>query len=269
MDVPVDADTQPGKISENHPLVVLFRATKIWNRAASELEFSAKAVFDRLSQLDNFPRHDSVIDDETWQRISSYRYDCTIMPLVFSLNSIGTSIGRMEDALSRIEGVYRGEMKVKVEDRILRTLEAMRTLESDLRATLPNVEKPKTPYAIRQQSLGHLVSLLEVFLESIVETRRTLSAEVIDEALFNSIVDQEEVLRRMKANAARWRDNPSQKMASNVEEFRSQAIEVASAFRTLKMETMLACDSAGMYFFNRVSPRLTREDIVQQCMAGF
>lgn len=244
---------------ESHPLAVLYRALKELEQKAQSFEIDVQIACKRLRPLDQYPSHDTVLDEKTWQNLSAFPFNTDVMPLTFSMQRVDISIERLQDALSRIQGCYSEEMKARSEDRIAQSLEQLRVLQSDLSSLLIELPRPRQPNLIRHQSLSHLLRMITPFLLKVEETRKNLSGE--DESQLDfAIEEQKKIMLSLKADLYRLRDNPNRRMAGEMDSLYQTSLQLTKSFRRLKVDAMVQCHHAGMRFYNRVGT-LTLEKI--------
>ena len=259
MDIREAGDLSGG---EKHPVALAFEDLKQLASMAESFELECRLTRDRLHPLDDYPGQDTLIDKETWSRLSSHPFDLVALPLRFSMRSVAVSIRSLEEAHARIAGVFDEPIKARTEDRLAFALSGLKKLEADLEDVFPDLSQPRTPASIRQQSFGHLLKVLERFLNKVAEVRRgDYTKEVAD--LISAIVPHEEVMSLIRADLARWRDDPGQKMSEKAEGVYLQSIDLARFFKRLKVDFMVMCHHAGIGFYNRAG-RMTLEKIEAQ-----
>ncbi len=248
----VDKDNPPPAhvhTTENCPMLRLWEGlTHPLPISAVSLSFNARTAKDQLVPLDSTKRHDTVLDEETLDRIYPSRHRRAAMA---GHAGLAHSLQTLERVAADLHRVYRGPLKVRYEDRVLRHLEEARQLV-ELFSTAPRTGKTKnTPYKIRQQVLGGLHNDFTELLEQLSPLRRTFDHKTLSEGLFKELDQIVADLYRLRAAVGRWRDNPSQKMAGKISECASSVELIHKQLERMRNNSQVLCQEMGIEFFNR------------------
>lgn len=207
----------------------------------------------QMLMLDASPRHDSVLDDETWHAVIAFPYSSAQLPIRESRRDLKQSRMFMEQALDAISGVYRGDHKVKSEDQLRRQLakldELMQVLD-DIAAEEP----PRQPYLIRQQSLSSLLLSFADVVGGLTALRKSMTGENLADGIFERLAELERCFTRMRADLSRWRDNPSQQLGTKMETFAHEVGALVYSLNTLLKDVRRECRKEGIVFYNRCGP---------------
>jgi hypothetical protein len=219
-----------------------------------QLYLACELAHQQLRVLDGAPRHDTLLDDETVKTLTAWPYDALRNNLSAVEEELKTSEWRLCRASEHIRGYFTGDLKVQAEDRLNRHLaEANKLLAlfSELRS---EYQPPNRPYLIRKQTLSGLLPLLSVIKDLLRDVRVTMKQEELDRKSYCALEGLIATAFRLRAQVARWRDNPSQKMAQKIDAWFEQVKAFREAFRTLHARSMLECLRDGVKIPGRGGP---------------
>jgi len=242
----------PASIWDENPYYRLLQGLKQIVQDADFLPTHCKFTRDQLLLIENAPRHDTVLDDETWQAIWGPPYYYSgFSPLERPITALQVSLNTLMDAAEAVRGEFRGLEKVRTEDRLVRHVTEAQELLAHFEQLRDELELPRQPYLIRQQSLSSLLSSIVDLLEQVIYLRRQLTAADYPDGLFAILTEQECAVRRLVAIVSKMRDNPSQKMAKKLNECLVRATAIKDSLSSLKDAARAECKRQGMKFVGR------------------
>ena len=230
---------------------VLYKAMGLVAGQVNGLEFSCDMAQRRLSLLENLPRHDVTIDDETWKAISDLRYDAIGASFDSIQRDLKLCVNHIQQAAQSTRGLFKAELKVKVEDRIQRHKRDTEALMAELNQLADEHQVPRQPYLIRQATLSAVLVDFAGTVEMSREFRNTLDPNGIHNQARAALTEQEAVVLRLKIPLAKWRDNPSQKMGDTLQDTREQLLAVVDELRKHQAAALYECKLAGVVIYNR------------------
>lgn len=196
---------------------------QMWNDANSiHLKlgyYQARASLQRgtFVVLDKQPRHDTVLSDELLSTLTN----------TFSSRSAIYNIGkRLKKALYQIEealkddgNALKGRYRHKYKDRLVRHRDETVELLSLFQSQEARISQP---FAIRQDICSVMHSELSEVLDEFAALRRDYKGKWLPGGIYAELLDIEAELLRLRAQLGRWRDNPSQKLASSFEKWHAR-----------------------------------------------
>lgn len=219
------------------------------NVKMSGLVRACEGSYRRISPLDTMPRHDSLLDagfmDETFSSAVDFSE-----ALVAALASLKTSQHQISLALERICGCYTGSQKQRSEERLRRHRSEAEKLVSLFEQLRADYESPNRPFLVRKQILSSLLPKFTVVIDLLHSMRVELKALGAGE----DIGDFEDEARKLRAQVARWRDNPSQKIGHNMHEWLERVRKLDADLAFKEAVCVMECLESGVKFDSRTGP---------------
>jgi hypothetical protein len=242
----------PASIWDENPYNRLLQGLKQIVQDADSLPTACQFTRDQLLLVENAPRHDTVLDDATWKAVwgPPYYYR-KLGPFARPITALKVSLANLMDAAEAARGQFRGQEKVRTEDRLARHVTEAQGLLAHFKQLQSELELPRQPYLIRQQSLSGLLSGIVDLLEQVMYLRKQLQAADYPDGLFVILTEQECAVRRLMGTVARLRDNPSQKMAEKLGQCLTRATAIKETLSGLKDAARAECKRQGMKFTGR------------------
>lgn len=235
---------------------------------ADHLYQRCKLAQDQIRLLDGAPRHDAVLDAEMLNTVTKFPYDALREHLACVNKDLATSAHTIRYAGSRIHGYFTGELKVKAEDRLKRHLVEAEELLAIFGQLKSDYEAPNKPYQIRKQTLSGLLPLFPAVLDPLRDLRKAIKSEPFDQPRYSVLLQLEATMIKLRAQVARWRDNPSQKMAGQIEVWFTQVKAFHDAINELQAVSMLECLRGGVQWGYRSGPWGSFRRVMPERLAG-
>lgn len=201
--------------------------------------------------LDTLPRHDSQIPPDMVKLVASLSLDPYPRAFWAATRSLERALMAVQEAASEVDGVFHGELKAKLEDRLLRFQSEGEELKLAFIAAESSRPDPSKPFAIRQQSLAGLVTKVRFVQDNTAKVRRRTSAVEIGDEAFARLSDAVTRLHRLRADLARCRDNPSQKMGRRATEWQQEYACICALIESVKCKISYEYLRAGNHFGGR------------------
>ncbi len=216
---------------------------------AEQLLARCQAVHVELKPLDSAARHDVELSDQEMESVSLFPFQ---FPLIWAVRDLHQARQFLERALQAVAGVYRGEMRLKTEDRIVRQIETVKALEISLGELRDEEKLPRQPFHIRKVILSRLLLGFSSLVSSVSPLRRQVAAEsVLFQDMLEPVVRNETELFALRAEVSRLRDNPSQPMAKKLSNCIEQMRQIYERSTSARAICMRLCRRNGMVFYNR------------------
>lgn len=218
-----------------------------WDGLLSSFDWLKK----RLTPLDDAPRHDTMLDESSLSRVYEYTYPGRAVADVS--RALKLSIEQMEGAMDNsLRGMFSGELKVQLEDRLVRHIGEGRAL-LDLFITVGNERRrANQPFAIRQHFLSGILLRLNPFLAEFQSVRKAADTEKdVEPQLKQFLLALEGRLFRLRAEIRRCRDNPSQKLAKKTTAWHKEWQSIAEEALRAKHRVMHAVLRSGVTYRGR------------------
>jgi hypothetical protein len=224
---------------------------RLWNgltpiiEEARGLRLTFEHATTMVKSADRAPRHDTYLTGDQWCGFAMGAVWSDDWSLDVVQRELRQSIKAIETARSAINRRFRGDTKVKTEDALTRHLaEAQRLLGTF--QELESAQTPCQPYLVRQKCLSIMLRDIGTLLDLITPLRRELRVEEFPDGLYTQLVEQEAVLFRLRANGAKWRDNPSQRLGAKLELCLEQAQALLDTMSRLRNAAEAECKRQGM-----------------------
>lgn len=251
---PDDPHAGDRPVSELHPYIRLWRGFVHIMPEVESLCQSIRQVRDQFSLIDNAPRHDTMLDEETWHKVWAPPNNFVDWHLDSAARGLDVSLRHITRAARDISGEFKGQDKVRTEDRLARHLAEAKALIEHFRHLQMEIERPRQPYLIRQSSLSRLLLAVASVAEQTTLLRRSFTSEELPGDLLPVLAAQEAALLRLRATVARWRDNPSQKVTRKLEGCLEQVITIKERLNDLREVYYVEVKRLGVKFFNICGP---------------
>jgi hypothetical protein len=206
---------------------------------------------DELKLLDKAPRHDTVLDNKILSRLDEESLGLNSSTLNRVARELACSLESLENAVKCSRGRYRGEAKVKLEDRLVRHLEEAHSLFSVVDEMWAAKDRLRQPYLIRQQIFVNLLVDIMEILDRLVPLREKLVKEGLPASSMEHLDEQIAGFCRLRGILSRWRDNPSQKMAAKFDACHGDVAKLKQGLTDLQQEAKAECKKQGMRFYQR------------------
>lgn len=228
----------------------LFSAVRERGREADSLVLKFKWLQEQFALLDAAPRHDTSLDDETLVQVYKFSLDAYGPAFDRATRDILLAHKLLSGALSALDGVFRGELKVRLEDKLAQQAQDVSDLAQRFENAVDEFRYPRKPHLIRQQSLSGLLKFLAPFIEELKTTRTAYDALAVGE-IHPRLLSIESRLLKIRSQIAKCRDNPSQKMAAKAAQWTLELEGICRDIEAIKSKSKYECLRAGGQFFGR------------------
>lgn len=229
----------------------MFQAVK------SVLEFEWSGFFShfvelhrKLTVLDEAPRHDTMLSDDELKRVQGVSF----CPYSITFETVNRELHLTQQALERalgaVSGMFAGELKVKLEDRLARHVRENLALQETFAESSKEHRDARQPFAIRRQRVGRA----HYSMTGLIERMKQLKQIAVDNALSEFIPIFEDLiprLYRMRSELAKCRDNPSQKMGRKSEQWSATMTHVEMQLTSISCKCQYEMLRLGSQFIGR------------------
>ncbi|MBU6454123.1 MAG: hypothetical protein KGS72_20250 [Cyanobacteria bacterium REEB67] len=237
--------------SEDNPHWILLRRLRRVLEDTSVGLLQMRWTQQQFVLVDNAPRHDTALDQATMNAIHSLTRSNRGDAKHRGLRELTHSLTVLEPLLANIRGIFRGEEKIQIEDRLERHVHEARRLAESFH-NLPTMEgHPNQPYAIRQHCMADIVLSVTDLTSKLKLLRRELKELGLPEAEQAILFEQEARLYRLNALFKKWRDNPSQKLAGKLLNCADNFEQIRIALEKLRSASRQECLRQGIHFMGR------------------
>lgn len=172
------------------------------------------------------------------------------LPLSRANYHLSRSVGEIEMANEAISHLFRGKLRRRTSGKLTRQTKILRELLAQFKAVTAELNETSEPFKGKCEVLQNLYLSCDDFINVIVPVRRSLIGDPYCADLSERLHQQEIKLRSLRAQAADWRDNPSQKVAENLREFLAECQEIDRELKDIKLKALQNCLDLGLILFN-------------------
>lgn len=218
----------------------------------SGLEVTFRVLAKQMACLDQYPSHNTELDEAVWKEMSRFPYGNILNPLLAASKELESSLASIRTAFSSIEGFYSGDIKSECEGLLEKHLADAESVLATFMTLPGKVPIAKTPSQIRVQALSMAVCEIDKVSSRLKELASCVFSYPGTEEVVERLDEQVKAFDELKLSIIVSLENPCQFMSHQSQKFFESVSSVNNSLKELREDCLVAVTEAGIVLINRV-----------------